>query len=98
MSFTSGQSTEVFSLEDTLISSFDFPPTGNELWVSDTEGGVSHVDLRVDKRHNARRWQLNEKEKIGCVSVNPVSPNVLLTASNDRKLKCVLALQVGNRR
>ncbi|KDQ11727.1 hypothetical protein BOTBODRAFT_114091, partial [Botryobasidium botryosum FD-172 SS1] len=87
MSFTSGQSTEIFHLDGILISSFDFPSTGNEVWVSDTQGGVSHVDMRVDRRHNARRWCLNKKDKIGCVSVNPVTNHVLLTASNDRTLK-----------
>lgn len=61
------------------------PPVGQELWVSDAEGGVSHIDLREDKS-KARRWRLSSS-KIGCVSVNPMHPEKLLCSSNDRTLK-----------
>ncbi|KAG8853385.1 hypothetical protein FRB96_008175 [Tulasnella sp. 330] len=86
-SFTSGMSREVFALDDVLIASFDLPPNGHEMWISDVSGCLSHVDLRQDKNH-ARRWDVNGTgQKIGCVSVNPVTPHILATASNDRTLK-----------
>ncbi|KAF8344311.1 uncharacterized protein EI90DRAFT_67003 [Cantharellus anzutake] len=42
-SFTSGQSTELFSLASTstLVTSFDIAPCGNEIWISDSDGGLS---------------------------------------------------------
>ncbi|KAJ6630858.1 WD40-repeat-containing domain protein [Mycena sp. CBHHK59/15] len=85
LSFTSGFSTEIFSIEDTLISSIDLTPTGHEMWISDALGGVWHRDLRQDKSTTIR-YGLSD-QKIGCISVNPVRPNFLLTASNDRSLK-----------
>ncbi|KAG9001621.1 hypothetical protein FRB93_012047 [Tulasnella sp. JGI-2019a] len=86
-SFTSGLSRELFALDDVLITSFDLPPNGHEVWISDAQGCLSHVDLRQDKKH-ARRWDINGTgQKIGCVSVNPVTPHFLVTASNDRTLK-----------
>ncbi|KAI5123334.1 hypothetical protein M0805_001759 [Coniferiporia weirii] len=92
-SIVSGLSREVFAMEDTLISSFDLPPTGQELWISDAEGGLTHLDLRQDKS-KARRWALSE-QKIGCVSINPTSPDMLLVASNDRTLKIWDARMLG---
>ena len=74
----------MFSLEDTLLSSFDISPEGYELWMSDTDGGVTHLDLREDKSR-ARRYQLSDV-KIGTVSLNPVNTNFLLTGSNSRSL------------
>lgn len=87
-SFTSGISTELFALDDILISAFDFTKNGHELWISDTRGGVTHLDMRED-RHEARRFQLSAKEKIGCVSLNPVDNWSLLASCNDRSLKYV---------
>ncbi|KAG8801953.1 hypothetical protein FRC17_006521, partial [Serendipita sp. 399] len=84
--FNTGQSDEIYALEDTLISSFDFSQTGHELWISDTRGGVTFLDLRAD-RHEARRWQLSESQKIGALSLNPVDGWSLLTSCNDRSLK-----------
>jgi WD repeat-containing protein 76 len=89
-SFTSGISTELFALDDILISAFDFTRNGHELWISDTKGGVTHLDMRED-RHEARRFQLSVKEKIGCVSLNPVDDWSLLASCNDRSLKYVSA-------
>lgn len=86
-SFVSGSSSEVFAQDDILISSFDMPLSGNEMWISDASGGLTHLDLREDKS-KARRWMLSE-QKIGCVSINPTKPNLLLCSSNDRTLKCV---------
>ena len=86
LSFVSGSSKEIYASEDgVLICSMDLPPTGNEMWISDSSGGVTHLDLRQDKSH-IRRYELSDV-KIGCVSVNPTRPNFLLTASNSRFLK-----------
>ncbi|TFY73737.1 hypothetical protein EWM64_g10275, partial [Hericium alpestre] len=85
LSFTSGVSREIFSTDDVLISCVDLPPGGNEMWISDNGGGVTHLDLRQD-RSKARWYQLSE-QKIGSVSVNPREPHFLLTASNTRLLK-----------
>ncbi|EGN95971.1 hypothetical protein SERLA73DRAFT_170411 [Serpula lacrymans var. lacrymans S7.3] len=86
LSFTSGISQEIYSSEDNaLITSIDMPPRGNEMWISDAEGGITHLDMRED-RDKARRYELAD-HKIGSVSVNPTSPHFLLTASNNRTLK-----------
>ncbi|KAJ7940584.1 WD40-repeat-containing domain protein, partial [Mycena leptocephala] len=85
LSFTSGVSREIFSIEDTLISSIDLTPTGHEMWISDALGGVWHRDLREDKQSTIR-YGLSD-QKIGCISINPTRPHFLLTASNNRSLK-----------
>ncbi|KAJ7343432.1 WD40-repeat-containing domain protein [Mycena albidolilacea] len=83
--FTSGVSREIFSIEDTLISSIDITPTGHEMWISDALGGVWHRDLRQDKSTTIRYGLADQK--IGCISINPTRPNFILTASNNRSLK-----------
>ncbi|KAJ3558674.1 hypothetical protein NM688_g783 [Phlebia brevispora] len=85
LDFTSGVSREEYFMEDTLICSIDLPPSGNEMWISDAGGGLTHLDLREDKS-KARWYQLSD-QKIGSVSINPVDPNFVLTASNSRVLK-----------
>ncbi|GBE82037.1 WD40 repeat-like protein [Sparassis latifolia] len=85
LSFTSGISREIFSTDEVLISSIDLPPTGNEMWISDALGGVTHLDLRQDKS-KARWYQLSD-QKIGSISVNPTNTHFLVTASNSRSLK-----------
>ena len=85
LDFTSGVSREVYSTDDSVISSIDLPPTGNEMWMSDALGGLTHLDLREDKS-KARWYQLSD-QKIGSVSINPVDTHFLLTASNSRILK-----------
>ena len=84
LSFTTGTSHEVFSTDDTLICSIDLDALGREMWISDGEGGVSHLDVRQHKS-KAKRYFLSES-KIGCASVNPTRRNFLLTASNSRSL------------
>ncbi|KZT26539.1 WD40 repeat-like protein [Neolentinus lepideus HHB14362 ss-1] len=85
LDLTTGVSREVYSTEDVLISSIDLPPAGHEMWLSDAQGGVSHLDLR---EHPSRaRWYGLSDQKIGCVSVNPATPYYLLTASNSRALR-----------
>ena len=71
-------------MDNALISGFDLPPSGHELWLSDAEGGITHLDFREDKS-KARRWFLSD-QKIGCISVNPTDPSKLVLASNSRKL------------
>lgn len=85
LSFTSGISREVFAMEKVLITSMDVPPASHELWLSDAEGWVTHLDLREDKSKR-RAYQLSD-QKIGCVSVNPTNPRLILTSSNNRVLK-----------
>ncbi|QRW26986.1 WD repeat-containing protein [Rhizoctonia solani] len=83
--FVSGTSKELAYTEDYLPSSVDVVQNGYELWMSDSGGGIQHLDVR--ERSRSRRWQLTEKEKIGCVSVNPIAPHLLLTASNNRTMR-----------
>ncbi|KAH8833638.1 WD40-repeat-containing domain protein [Flagelloscypha sp. PMI_526] len=83
-SLTDQASTELYSLEDTLLSSLDPLPNG-ELWVSDNDGGITHLDQREEQK-KAIRYQLSDK-KIGCVSLNPVYTNYLSVSSNSRSLK-----------
>ncbi|TFK42537.1 WD40-repeat-containing domain protein [Crucibulum laeve] len=86
LSFTSGVSREIYASNDrVLICSIDLAPTGNEMWISDGEGGATHLDLR-EAKSKARRYVLSE-QKIGCISINPTRPNFILTASNSRFLK-----------
>ncbi|KAG6814381.1 hypothetical protein H0H92_010967 [Tricholoma furcatifolium] len=86
LSFETGISQQVYATEDgALISSIDLMPTGNEMWISDSLGGVTHIDMRESK-HKTRWYGLSE-QKIGCLSLNPARPNFLLTASNNRLLK-----------
>ena len=60
------------------------------MWISDSLGNLTHLDIREDGKR-PRRYTLSE-QKIGSVSVNPREPHLLLTASNSRALKCVLAV------
>ncbi|EIN07316.1 WD40 repeat-like protein [Punctularia strigosozonata HHB-11173 SS5] len=89
MSFTTGLSREVFATDDRqqLLSSLELSPAGNEMWVSDGLGGVTHLDLRQDTRKGKHRWFQLSDQKIGCVSLNPVDPRFMVTASNSRILK-----------
>lgn len=89
-SFVSAISQELYHDESALPTALDLPPHGHEMWISDTNGGVTHLDLREDKS-KARWYQLSE-DKIGCVSINPVDPNFFLTASNSRVLRYVTVL------
>lgn len=75
-------------MEDALITSMDIPPASHEMWLSDAEGWVTHLDLREDKSKR-RAYQLSD-QKIGCLSVNPTNPAFILTASNNRTLKYAL--------
>ena len=72
-------------MDKVLITSMDLPPASHEMWLSDAEGWLTHLDLREDKS-KLRSYQVSE-QKVGCVSVNPTNPSFLLTASNNRSLK-----------
>jgi len=85
LSFATGISTEIFSSGETLISCIDIPYHGNEMWISDASGGLTHLDLREDKS-KAKWYQLSD-QKIGSVSINPANPHFLVTASNSRAMK-----------
>lgn len=86
LSFTTGISHEIYSTGDeTIITSIDLAPGGNEMWISDGQGGVTHLDLREDRSDT--RWYGLSDTKIGCISINPTRPHFLITASNDRSLK-----------
>jgi WD repeat-containing protein 76 len=60
------------------------------MWISDGSGGVTHLDLREYSSQH-RRYELSE-QKIGCLSLNPVQTQYLLTSSNNRQLRCAVYL------
>ena len=72
-------------MDKVLITSMDLPPASHEMWLSDAEGWLTHLDLRED-RSKWRAYQVSD-QKVGCVSVNPTNPTFILTASNNRSLK-----------
>ncbi|KAK0450927.1 WD40 repeat-like protein [Armillaria borealis] len=64
LSFTTGVSRQIFSSDETLLCSIDLTPTGNEMWVSDAAGGLTHLDLR---QHQSKgTWYGLSDQKIGC--------------------------------
>lgn len=86
LSFVSGTSKEIFASEDgVLITSIDLPASGQEMWIADSAGGATHLDLR-DSNTRTRRYELSQ-QKVGSISVNPTRPNFILTASNSRLVK-----------
>ncbi|KAL7415987.1 WD40-repeat-containing domain protein [Mrakia frigida] len=82
------QSVEVFSIRDSdyLISNFDMPLEGNEIWATDKKGGLSHCDLR-EGGSGRRRYEVGEGKKLGGVSVNPAHPWLVCTAGNDQHVR-----------
>jgi hypothetical protein len=79
----------VLSLGETLVSAIDLAPGGHELWAADTDGGLTHVDFRAPA--SRAHWYGLSDQKISCVSVIPAAPHLLLTASNNKSMKCVRA-------
>ncbi|GAA6026826.1 hypothetical protein JCM8097_005887 [Rhodosporidiobolus ruineniae] len=71
--------------DDGLIHSFDFDPTGNEVWASDNDGGLLFRDLRAPM-DTVKRWNL-DKWKIGCVTINPANPGLAATAHLKRYMR-----------
>lgn len=81
-----GVAHEIYASKDgILITHVDLTPSGHEMWISDGIGGATHLDLR-ERKSKARRFGLSDN-KIGCISINPSYPNLILTASNNRTLK-----------
>lgn len=62
-----------------LITHFDLTPNGNEAWIADKNGGISHCDFREpgkrrgEDKESRRRWVVQEEgraAKLGGISVN----------------------------
>ncbi|WVQ84906.1 hypothetical protein IAT38_007069 [Cryptococcus sp. DSM 104549] len=91
--FSTLKSTELFAFsdEDMLINHFDLTPNGQEAWLVDKNGGINHVDFRVGKKdQERRRWvvqDLGRGAKLGGISVNPIQPHIICTASNDQHVR-----------
>ncbi|KAL7418571.1 hypothetical protein Q5752_007029 [Cryptotrichosporon argae] len=90
LEFDSLKSTEVFSFadEDMLITHFDLTPSGQEAWVADKNGGISHIDFREGGER--RRWVVQEEgraAKLGGLSINPLMPHLICTAGNDQHVR-----------
>ena len=69
-------STEVYSTPDVdaLFNQFDLTPDGNQVWLSDSDGGMNHLDMREGK-HIRRRYVIAESpsaagKKVGGFSIN----------------------------
>lgn len=64
------------------MSHFDLTPSGEEAWISDTLGGISHCDFR--EGGDRRRWVVQEPgraAKLGGISVNRESAQSQLNIS-----------------
>lgn len=78
LSLPTGQSTELFALDDAdaLITHFDMTPSGQEAWIVDSQGGLSHLDTREAAGTSSarrRRYEISGERanrKIGGVSIN----------------------------
>lgn len=80
LDLSTGTSTELLTLnsdpdDDILINHFDVAPNGNEIWLSDRFGGITHLDIREPhgSRTRARRWVVQDEGrggKLGGMSVN----------------------------
>ncbi|GAA6011581.1 hypothetical protein JCM11491_004695 [Sporobolomyces phaffii] len=87
--FETGMSEEVIDADheeyDGLLHSFDFDPTGNEIWASDGAGGLHWRDLR-EPIEKAKRWNI-DRAKVGCISINPARPDLAATAHLKREMR-----------
>jgi hypothetical protein len=63
----------------------DLPVGGHEMWISDSSGSLTHLDLQEPK--DKACWYSLSAAKIGTVSINLTSPHFLLMASNSQELK-----------
>lgn len=76
LDFATLKSQELFAFDDDdiLINHFDLVPNGQEAWLADKNGGISHVDFRNRSlRGERRRWVVQEEgraAKLGGLSVN----------------------------
>lgn len=85
-----GHSEEVIDIDrlddnEALVHAFDFVPNGQEIWACDNNGGLTHRDLR-EPIQLVRRWKVCDK-KLGCLSLNPVNPNLAVTSHLGRSMK-----------
>lgn len=65
-----------------LVNHFDLVPSGQEAWLVDKNGGISHADFR--EKGSRRRWEVQEAgrgAKLGGCSVNRESADQLAKAS-----------------
>ncbi|WOO80271.1 DNA damage-binding protein CMR1 [Vanrija pseudolonga] len=90
LDFATLTSTELFAFddEDMLITHFDLTPSGQEAWMSDKNGGISHCDFREGGER--RRWVVQDEgraAKLGGISVNPLMPHLICTAGNDQHVR-----------
>lgn len=103
LDFSTLQSTEMYAFEDedNLINHFDLTPNGQEAWLADKNGGISHVDFRDNGER--RRWVVQDVgrgAKLGGLSVNrefcstqrtilmlAMMPHLIVTAGNDQHLR-----------
>ncbi|GAA5983166.1 hypothetical protein JCM5350_007905 [Sporobolomyces pararoseus] len=87
--FETGISQEVIDADsddyDGLLHSFDFDPTGNEIWATDGGGGLHWRDLRTPIGE-AKRWNI-DRAKVGCISLNPARPTIAATAHLKREMR-----------
>ncbi|WWC64442.1 uncharacterized protein I303_107052 [Kwoniella dejecticola CBS 10117] len=108
LSFSTLQSTELFAFQDDnmLVTHFDLLPNGQEAWIADRNGGLTHCDFREDKRgRERRRWIVQEEgraAKLGGLSVNPLMPHLVITAGNDQHLRlwdvrCLSSISQSNK-
>lgn len=79
LSLHTGQTQEIFAYPnaDAITTWFDFvPQTRDEIWLTDSEGGVGFLDLREGKGVR-RRWDVSSNvkgslggRKVGTIAVN----------------------------
>lgn len=59
---------------DALFNQFDLTPDGNQVWLSDSDGGMNHLDMRESK-YIRRRYVIAESlsaagKKVGGFGIN----------------------------
>ncbi|WVQ67137.1 uncharacterized protein L199_005332 [Kwoniella botswanensis] len=91
LDFATLKSTELFAFQDenTLVTHFDLLPNGEEAWITDRYGGLTHCDFREGKNER-RRFVVQDEgraAKLGGISVNPLMPHLIVTAGNDQHLR-----------
>ncbi|CAG8468543.1 7959_t:CDS:2 [Funneliformis mosseae] len=75
---------EAFVNEDFTYTQFDMDPTGQIIYFSTNEGTVGIKDIR-EPTSVFTGHKLHDK-KVGCVSLNPKCPELMVTASLERKM------------
>ncbi|BGP14053.1 hypothetical protein JCM10213_002348 [Rhodosporidiobolus nylandii] len=87
--FERGFSEEVIDADqwsdEALLHTFDFDPTGNEIWASDHNGGLIWRDLR-EAKDKAKRWSI-DGHKVGCISLNPANPDMAVSSHLKRAMR-----------